>query len=75
MPLHAGRHAAPFSRVGNPLPTSSDAGVPTGKIAQLVGHSSTTTTERVYRNQIRPVVQGGAQVMDNLFVKPGSSDA
>ena len=49
--------------------------MPTGKIAQLVGHSSTTTTERVYRNQIRPVVQGGVQVMDNLFVKPGSSDA
>lgn len=53
----------------------SDAGVPTEKIAQLVGHSSTTTTERVYRHQIRPVVQGGAQVMDNLFVKPGGSDA
>ena len=34
----------------------SDAGVPTEKIALLVGHSSTTTTERVYRHQIRPVV-------------------
>lgn len=53
----------------------SDAGVPTEKIAQLVGHSSTATTERVYRHQIRPVVQGGAQVMDNLFVKPGDQDA
>jgi hypothetical protein len=53
----------------------SDAGVPTEKIALLVGHSLTTTTERVYRHQIRPVVQGGAQVMADLFVKPGSPDA
>ena len=53
----------------------SDAGVPVEKIAQLVGHGSTTTTERVYRHQIRPVVQRGAQVMDGLFVKPGGSDA
>jgi integrase len=53
----------------------SDAGVPVEKIAQLVGHGSTTTTERVYRHQIRPVVQGGAQVMDGLFVKQGDPDA
>ncbi|HUN33750.1 MAG TPA: tyrosine-type recombinase/integrase [Trebonia sp.] len=45
----------------------SDDGVPTEKIAQLVGHASTVTTERVYRHQIRPVVQGGAEVMDRLF--------
>jgi integrase len=45
----------------------SDAGVPVGKIARLVGHTGTTTTETVYRKQIRPVVTGGAEVMDRLF--------
>lgn len=44
----------------------SDGGVPIEQIARLVGHSSTSTTERVYRHQIRPVVQGGAEVMDRL---------
>jgi integrase len=48
----------------------SDGGVPIEQIARLVGHSSTSTTERVYRHQIRPVVQGGAEVMDRLFIDP-----
>jgi hypothetical protein len=51
------------------LSTSSDAGVPIEKIARLVGHIGTTTTETVYRKQIRPVVTGGAEVMDQLFPK------
>jgi hypothetical protein len=38
--------------------------VPIEKIARLVGHTGTTTTEIVYRKQIRPVVVGGAEVMD-----------
>ena len=45
----------------------SDAGVPVEKIARLVGHTGTATTELVYRKQIRPVVTGGAAVMDQLF--------
>ena len=45
----------------------SDAGVPIEKIARLVGHTGTTTTETVYRKQIRPVVMGGAEAMDSLF--------
>ena len=45
----------------------SDADVPIEKIARLVGHTGTTTTETVYRKQIRPVVIGGAEVMDSLF--------
>jgi integrase len=45
----------------------SDAGVPIEKIARLVGHTGTTTTETVYRKQIRPLVMGGAEVMDSLF--------
>ena len=49
----------------------SDAGVPIEKIARLVGHTGTTTTETVYRKQIRPVVIGGAEVMDCLFPKRG----
>jgi hypothetical protein len=31
------------------------------------GHTGTATTETVYRKQIRPVVVGGAEVMDSLF--------
>jgi integrase len=45
----------------------SDAGVPIEQIARLVGHTGTTTTETIYRKQIRPVVTGGAAVMDSLF--------
>ena len=44
-----------------------DAGVPIEKIARLVGHTGATTTEIVYRKQIRPVVTGGAEVTDQLF--------
>jgi len=50
----------------------SDAGVPIEKIARLVGHIGTATTETVYRKQIRPVVTGGAEVMDRLFPKRGT---
>jgi len=46
--------------------------VPIEDISRLVGHAGTTVTELVYRHQIRPVVQGGAEVMDTLFGHPGS---
>ena len=45
----------------------SDHGVPVEEIARLVGHSSTTTTELLYRKQIRPVIQTGAVVLDAVF--------
>jgi integrase len=45
----------------------SDAGVPVEMISQLVGHRGTSVTEIVYRHQIRPVIQTGATVMDELF--------
>jgi integrase len=45
----------------------SDAGVPVEQIARLVGHSGTTTTETVYRKQIRPVLIEGADTMDRIF--------
>jgi len=45
----------------------SDAGVPLEEISRLVGHSGTAVTELVYRHQLRPVLQTGATVMDELF--------
>ena len=50
----------------------SDADVPIEQISRLVGHSSTTTTETIYRKQIRPVIVHGADVMDRIF--PGEAD-
>ena len=52
----------------------SDNGIPLEEISRLVGHSSTATTEAVYRKQIRPVVQTGAVTMDRIF-GPGPKDA
>ena len=46
-----------------------NAGVPIEKTARLIGYTGTTTTETVYRKQIRPVVVGGAEVMDSLFLR------
>jgi hypothetical protein len=36
-------------------------------ISRLVGHRSTMVTETIYRKQLRPVVEGGAEVMDLIF--------
>ena len=49
-----------------------DADVPIEHISRLIGHSSTTTTETIYRKQIRPVIVHGADVMDRIF--PGEAD-
>lgn len=48
----------------------SDAGVPLEEISRLVGHSGTAVTELVYRHQLRPVIESGATVMDQLFLEP-----
>ena len=45
----------------------SDSGVPIEHISRLVGHSGTTVSETIYRKQIRPVIEDGAQAMDALF--------
>jgi integrase len=45
----------------------SDTGMPVEEIARLVGHSSTTVTETVYRHELRPVIRSGANAMDRLF--------
>jgi integrase len=45
----------------------SDARVPIEVISRLVGHRSTAVTETVYRKQLRPVIEGGSDVMDRMF--------
>jgi hypothetical protein len=37
------------------------------KIARLAGHAISHVTETVYRQELRPVLQEGAEVMDRLF--------
>ena len=41
----------------------SDDGMAIEKIARLAGHA----TETVYRQELRPVLQEGAEVMDRLL--------
>jgi len=45
----------------------SDNNVPLERISPLIGHKSTVVTELVYRQQIRPVLQVSAEVMDSIF--------
>jgi integrase len=45
----------------------SESGVPVEEIARLAGHSSTRTTEVVYRRELRPVLTRGAEIMDKIF--------
>jgi integrase len=45
----------------------SEQGVPVEEIARLVGHSTTATTEAIYRRELRPVIGMGAEVMDTVF--------
>ncbi len=41
--------------------------MPVEEIARLVGHTSSRTTEVVYRRELRPVITTGAEVMDKIF--------
>jgi integrase len=45
----------------------SSSGVPVEEIARLAGHSSSRTTEVVYRRELRPVITTGAEAMDKIF--------
>jgi integrase len=47
-------------------------GVAVEEIARVAGHSSTRTTETVYRRELRPVITTGADVMDKVF--PAASE-
>ncbi len=42
-------------------------GVPVEEIARLTGHQQTSTTELVYRRELRPVIATGAEIMDRIF--------
>jgi integrase len=47
----------------------SAGGVPVEEIARLVGHKQTSTTELVYRRELRPVITTGAEIMDQIFAR------
>jgi integrase len=51
----------------------SDSGVPIEQIADAVGHSSTRTTEVVYRHQLRPVTRTAAIALGPLFEARGKT--
>ena len=46
--------------------------IPLEEISRLVGHSSIQVTEQVYRQELRPVLQAGTRVIDELFVEVGT---
>lgn len=68
----AGREWTPKELRHSFVSLLSDARVPVEIISRLVGHRSTTVTETVYRQQLRPVVEGGADSMNLIF--PGRGD-
>jgi integrase len=45
----------------------SQHGMPVEGISRLMGHSATAVTELVYRHELRPVLQSGAEIMDTVF--------
>ena len=45
----------------------SQRGMATEEIARLVGHSSSRTTEVVYRHELRPVIRSGAEIINKIF--------
>ena len=51
----------------------SDSGVPIGQIAAAAGHSSTRTTEVVYRHQLRRVTRTAAIALGPLFESSGTT--
>jgi integrase len=62
-----GRQWAPRELRHSFVSLLSDARVPIESISRLVGHRSTIVTETIYRQQIRPVIEGGADVMDRIL--------
>jgi len=45
----------------------SHRGVSVEEVARLAGHSSSRTTETIYRRELRPVITTGAEIMDQIF--------
>jgi integrase len=52
----------------------SDSGMPIEQISRLMGHNGTAVTELVYRHQLRPVVEHGAEAMDAIFASKETND-
>ncbi|WP_144680002.1 tyrosine recombinase XerC [Cellulosimicrobium sp. TH-20] len=44
----------------------SAGGAAVEEIAKVVGHSDTSTTERIYRHELRPIIQTGAKFLDEF---------
>ncbi len=47
----------------------SEGGVPVEEIARVAGHKQTSTTELIYRKELRPVITTGAELMDKIFAR------
>jgi site-specific recombinase XerD len=47
----------------------SAGGVPVEEIARMAGRKQTSTTELVYRRELRPALTAGAEVMDTVFTR------
>jgi integrase len=62
-----GEHWTPRELRHSFVSLMSHSGVPVEEIARLAGHSSSRTTEVVYRRELRPVLTTGAEAMDRLF--------
>jgi integrase len=62
-----GRDWAPREMRHTFVSVLSANGVPVESIALLAGHDRTSTTELVYRHEIRPALTQGAEVIDNIF--------
>jgi integrase len=62
-----GEHWTPRELRHSFVSLMSSSGVPVEEIARLAGHSSSRTTEVVYRRELRPVLTTGAEAMDRLF--------
>jgi integrase len=68
-----GEHWTPRELRHSFVSVMSDRGMATEEIARLVGHSSSRTTEVVYRHELRPVIRSGAEIINKLFkTGPGS---
>ena len=62
-----GEHWTPRELRHSFVSLMSSSGVPVEEIARIAGHSSTRTTEVVYRRELRPIPTTGAEAMDRLF--------
>jgi integrase len=61
-----GEHWTPRELRHSFVSLMSSSGVPVAEIARIAGHSSTRTTEVVYRRELRPILTTGAEAMDRL---------